>query len=269
MHVAKGLVIDDPWIGYILDGSKTWEMRSRGTSVRGPFGLIRKRTGAIWGIATLADVGPALTPAEMLATGDKHRIPDDIIRSGEVAKWSTPWVLSDVRRLPMPVPYAHPAGAVTWVNLTEDVSRAIAGQLSDAPRTSVPVPRPERSALRNEPGTERNGARSSTGAGRLIAQTQLTAGNIKNNHFYLRDHVYRFPSDLLGGSNRNAKAAKEAVIDWGGSSPAMSDIDSEKQLFRGRGWVRQFFEATDARPGDWVMVEETGPYRYKVSLKKA
>jgi hypothetical protein len=42
MRVTKGLIIADPWIGYVLEGSKTWEMRSSKTSVRGPFGLIRK-----------------------------------------------------------------------------------------------------------------------------------------------------------------------------------------------------------------------------------
>jgi hypothetical protein len=85
---------------------------------------------------------------------------------------------------------------------------------------------------------------------------------------YLRDYIHRFP-DLVVGSNKNAGASKKAVIDWGGASPAISDIDgaSEHQFFRGRGWVKQFFEMTDAR--DWVLVEETGPYRYRVRLKKA
>jgi hypothetical protein len=269
MHVARGLVIADPWIGYILEGSKTWEMRSRGTSVRGPIGLIRKGTGAIWGIATLSDVGPAFTPAEMLATCEKHRIPDNMIRSGEVAQWSTPWILSDVRRLATPVAYDHPNGAVTWVNLREEVSRSIARQLEEATDAPIRVPGPK-PLVQNESDVNREMSTSSGRAlGRLIAQIQVTEGNIKNNHFYLRGHIHRFPSDLLGGSNKSGQAAKTAVIDWGGVSPAMCDIDGEKQLFRGRSWVRQFFEATGARPGDSVLVQETAPYLYRVRLKKA
>jgi hypothetical protein len=132
MQVTKGLIIADPWIGYVLDGSKTWEMRSSKTSVRGPFGLIRKGTGAIWGIATLADVGRALTPTEMLASCDRHRIPPEMIRSGQVAKWNIPWILAGVRRLAKPVQYDHPSGAVTWVNLADDVSRAITDELAVA-----------------------------------------------------------------------------------------------------------------------------------------
>jgi hypothetical protein len=90
MHIVQGLIIADPWIGYILDGSKTWEMRSSPTQVRGAFALIRKGTGAVSGVATLAGVGWALTPAQMLETCHLHQIPAEMIRSGEVAKWNTP-----------------------------------------------------------------------------------------------------------------------------------------------------------------------------------
>jgi hypothetical protein len=38
----KGLIIDEPWIGYIISGTKAWEMRSRNTAARGRIGLIRK-----------------------------------------------------------------------------------------------------------------------------------------------------------------------------------------------------------------------------------
>ena len=41
--VLQGLVIDEPWIGMLLAGKKTWEMRSAPTSKRGTIGLIRKR----------------------------------------------------------------------------------------------------------------------------------------------------------------------------------------------------------------------------------
>lgn len=283
MRLSRGLVIADPWIGYILDGNKTWEMRSSATSMRGPFALIRKGSGAIWGVANLVSVRPPLTPDEMIATFEKHRIPAEMIRSGEVAKWNTPWVLSDVRPLQKPVPYRHPYGAVTWVNLDPDVCAAIIRQLGEPlPQPSdIRFEEPARIAEKNvRPSVPNNPAPAQapvtvsapvhTGSvGILVAQTQLTGGNIRNNHFHLRGHLHRFPDDLIGGSNRHEKAPKEASIDWGGGVDTRTDIDGEKQFFRGRGWVRQFFEKTGAEPGDWVLVEETGPYRYKISLKKA
>lgn len=121
MKITKGLIIADPWIGHILNGTKTWEMRSSATSHRGWFGLIRKGTGAVYGVAKLAEVGGPLSPSEMIATFHRHRIPEHMIRSGEVEKWSRPWKLTDVRRLDRPVPYRHKPGAVTWVNLDDEV----------------------------------------------------------------------------------------------------------------------------------------------------
>ena len=129
MRITKGLIIADPWIGYILDGSKHWEMRSSGALHRDWFALIRKGTGAVYGVARLIDVGTPLSPTEMIATFEHHRIPEHMIRSGEVAKWNTPWKLADVRRLGRPVAYRHKSGAVTWVELDDAAVDGIASQL--------------------------------------------------------------------------------------------------------------------------------------------
>jgi hypothetical protein len=47
MHIVQALITADPWIGNILDGSKTWEqqdleMQSSPTQVPGAFSLIRE-----------------------------------------------------------------------------------------------------------------------------------------------------------------------------------------------------------------------------------
>jgi len=70
----------------------------------------------------------------MLETFHLHKIPAEMIRSGEVARWNTPRILTDdVRRLATSVQYRDPSGAVTWVDLADDVSREIAAQLDEAP----------------------------------------------------------------------------------------------------------------------------------------
>jgi hypothetical protein len=126
----KALVIDVPWINLILDGSKTWEMRSIQTKLRGQFGLIRKGSGMVWGVASLSDCGEAMEANELIRHFDKHRIPEQMIRTGEVAKWNRPWKLTSVRKLAKPVPYKHKPGAVTWVNLEPDVAANIRTQLA-------------------------------------------------------------------------------------------------------------------------------------------
>jgi hypothetical protein len=274
MQITKGLIIADPWIGYILDGSKTWEMRSSSTSFRGWFGLIRKGTGCVYGVARLVDVGSPLDPGEMLRTLEKHRIPADLIASGEVAKWNTPWAIADVRRLPKPVPYVHRSGAVTWVALDADVTRAVAAQAGDRTEleasTGVPCAGRTFEASPAETRGEKapRGRRPSpTNSGIRI---EIGEANLRNNHFYLRDHVHKFPDDVIGGSNKAKAAPREVVLDWGGPEPARTDIDGEdKKFFRARGWVGAFYKLHDAQAGDFVVIEPLDPYLYRVRLEKA
>ena len=129
MKITKGLIIADPWMEYILDGIKDWEMRASNASHRGWFCLIRRGTGAVYGVANLTDVGKPLSPREMVATFEHHRIPERMISSGEVAKWNTPWKLTNVRRLKHPVPYRHKNGAVTWVDLEDEAIDGVARQI--------------------------------------------------------------------------------------------------------------------------------------------
>jgi hypothetical protein len=279
LTVSKGLVIDQPWIDLILSGRKTWEMRATGASYRGWFGLIRKGSGMVWGVARIESVGVSLSPDEMVATHANHHIPEAMIRSGEVAKWTTPWKLADVTRLPHPVSYNHPYGAVTWVTFDAAVSAAIVAQLDGSP-SAAPVPTTARSVAAQpapqmvapKPDTPKAQSKLTATppqvAGTLLGETELNAANLKNSHFYLTPFLGRFPTNMIGGTNDGSLAPAQALIDWGGSSLVETDIPSDKKMFRRRGWVRQFFADNDAKPGDRVRVHQTAPYRYLVTLVK-
>lgn len=289
VSATKGLVIDDPWIGYILDGSKTWEMRSRPVSFRGWFGLIRKGTGAIYGVARLVDVRPALSVEEMVAAHDKHRIPESMIRSGAVAKWTTPWVLADIRKLAKPISYRHPSGAVSWVELDPQVTAAINAQLGSKSTIASVMPVPTAAlVIAKPPGLRpvpsgapaaththkpnealKTAASPITSSGKILCEVEITQGNLDNDHFYIRDHLHLFPDVIIGGSNVSKLARREARIDWGGPELALSDIDGERhKFFRRRGWIKRFYQLNRARPGDIVTVEETAPLSYKVRLRR-
>ncbi len=281
MRITKGLIIADPWIGYILDGTKDWEMRSSATSHRGWFGLIRKGTGAVYGVARLTDVGRPLSPAEMMAAYEHHRIPDHMIRSGEVAKWNTPWVLADVRGLSRPVSYKHKSGAVTWVELdeaaTEGLASALRGIVSFDSRANDQlseafVEKPPSESLSQpsaEPSRPIPPAAMSRGS-RWIGGIEIKEANIRNNHFYLRPLIDRFPADVIGGSNKASAARRLVTIDWGGPESVQTDIDGkDKKFFRARGWIGAFYKLNSAQAGDVVVIEETAPYRYRVRLQKA
>jgi hypothetical protein len=124
----KALVIRQPWIGMILRGSKDWEMRKQRCTHRGPIALIEQGTGTVVGTARIVDDLPPLTEAEMLAREDRHGISAPLIPEVIARGWVRPWVLVDIQRLPRPVPYDHPSGAVGWVNLSPEVEALVAGR---------------------------------------------------------------------------------------------------------------------------------------------
>ncbi len=280
MTITRGLVIDAPWIDLILSGEKTWEMRTTSTSHRGWFGLIRKGSGAVYGIARLDESGEPLSTIEMLATMHRHHIPESAIRDGAISKWTTPWKLGAVKRLAQPVPYRHKPGDVIWVLFDDDVSKAIALQSGADPKPSQIVAPSREPILVRANSTDRAIAKaipvnsptplpsSKSSPSSFIGETELNEANIRNSHFYMKGFIGRFPANLIGGSNKAAMAPKTATVDWGGAIAEETDIDGTKGIFRKRGWIGRFFADNDATPGDKVCVEETAPYRYRVSLIK-
>lgn len=260
MRVSKGLVIDAPWISLILSGQKDWEMRSTGTSHRGWFGLIWKGMGSVYGVARLTGAGDPLNTEEMIEASEHHRIPEEMIRSGAVAKWNRPWYLADVIRLPAPVRYRHPNGAVTWVELSENVSLAIDDQLA-ALRGPRPTPVVEQA-------DDRGALLPDESEWRRIGESVLTQGNLDHNHIYLRDFFDRFPKDAIGGPNKRERAPRDIAISWDSGAHVVTDLDGTKKFFRARGWIGSFFRHNNARAGDRIVVEEGEPYRYRVRVLK-
>ncbi len=127
----RALIIDEPWISYLLSGRKSWEMRSTATHIRGAIGLIRKGSGQVVGVADLVDSRGPLDREEMLESIPRHCIDAPIINSGRVDKWCYAWEMANVVALRDAVPYQHKSGAVIWVEIDSAVGRQIAFQLDD------------------------------------------------------------------------------------------------------------------------------------------
>ncbi|HEY4230276.1 MAG TPA: ASCH domain-containing protein [Thermoanaerobaculia bacterium] len=117
MPTLNAVPIRTPFVGWILDGKKTWEIRSRSTNIRGRIALIEGGSGTVVGTCDLVEVIGPLTEQDVRdAAGPRmNSRPKDC--DGCVGQFA--WVLADVRRLVPPVPYTHPSGAVTWVKLDE------------------------------------------------------------------------------------------------------------------------------------------------------
>jgi DNA polymerase-3 subunit epsilon len=134
---------------------------------------------------------------------------------------------------------------------TETSNAASHGDLGRSPSTA---PRLSISAQLDAIGSQQ----------RHIGVSQLTEGNLKHKHIYLKDFFDRFPADAIGGSNMAEAASREIRVHWGGGVIA-TDLDGSKKLFRKRAWVSTFFDTSGAQAGDWVSISEIGPYSYRIS----
>ena len=101
------MVLRQPWLDYILDGSKTMELRSRryrmGHAWLGMGGRIYGRVNVVGAVA--------LTTEELQAREQEHRWPADAD-----VPYKTTWglMLADVERLPEPLSYWRPQHAIGW-----------------------------------------------------------------------------------------------------------------------------------------------------------
>jgi ASCH domain len=242
----KGLIIDEPWIGLILLGEKTWEMRKTACHHRGRIALIRKGSGRIVGTADVIDSFQSLDTTEAYARAEpQHRIQPSRQELAFSDGWRTPWVLANAHTLGAPVPYKHPSGAVIWVNLDPEVSTGT----MKTPIVGRPEAHNQQSANSALPGTVR-----------ILA---VTGGNIRNNHIYLP--LDFFPHDAIGGSNRSEVAARTVSVTFNPGQKVETDIDRTKRMLRARSDVGDFFERAGVCEGDSLRLTNTGPYCFEFS----
>ena len=127
--MMSALLIRAPYIDWVLNGSKTWEIRGSRTAKRGRIGLIQSGTGTIVGIADLVDVIGPLRRADFVSNARKLGVPKSSLRAGSSYAQPYAWVLRNARRLKTPVRYKHPTGCIIWVKLSPGVQSAIAREL--------------------------------------------------------------------------------------------------------------------------------------------
>jgi hypothetical protein len=111
----KGLLIKFPWVNFILEGRKTWEIRGSNTHIRGRVGIIQSGTGTVLGTVNIVDC-IELTMEDYQQNSVRHCVTSE--RSLQLPyKKTYAWVLEDPIVLETPLPYKHPRGAVIWVDL--------------------------------------------------------------------------------------------------------------------------------------------------------
>lgn len=112
----KGLIVKSEWADLILSGQKTMELRGSHTKIRGKIGIIKSKTGKVYGTVELVDSLP-LSEDLFYQTVDQHQVTcsyEDI-----PYKQLYGWVLKNAEYYEEPIPYQHKQGCVIWVNLED------------------------------------------------------------------------------------------------------------------------------------------------------
>ncbi|MCA0969210.1 ASCH domain-containing protein [Halobacillus litoralis] len=109
----KGLIIKSPWIDYILDGRKTWEIRGMNTKTRGTIGLIKSGTGHVYGEVDLVGSRP-LSLDSYKESHAFHCVEREHCEELPY-KHTHAWIFENPRLYSEPIAYEHPMGAVIWV----------------------------------------------------------------------------------------------------------------------------------------------------------
>lgn len=92
---------------------------------------------------------------------------------------------------------------------------------------------------------------------------EVTGGNLRNDHLYLRGAFGLFPDDCLGGSSKT-EAGQEIEIQLG-SEVVRTDIDQTKAIFRNRSAMRRFFEVEGVEEGDLILIERISDRSFALS----
>lgn len=137
---ARGLVVREPWISMLLDGTKTWELRGGATRITGRIGLIASGTGLVVGEAILAGCRGPLSRGDLAEAVARHRVGFDWENCDLPYRNVYAWEMEVARRYPVPLSYRHPQGAVIWVGL----ENAIRPSLTDGSGATAPEARPGR-----------------------------------------------------------------------------------------------------------------------------
>jgi len=101
---------------------------------------------------------------------------------------------------------------------------------------------------------------------------RVTAGNLRQNHLYVNGHYDFFPADCVGASRKstNGNSVVIRIFLEGLCETIETDIGSDaktgkpRSFFRGRTWIRRFYEHHDIKTGDVLAMERLALRRYRL-----
>jgi hypothetical protein len=92
---------------------------------------------------------------------------------------------------------------------------------------------------------------------------EVTGGNIRHNHIYLRSALNLIPDDAIGGTNATSLGRPITVTLVPGGA-VETDLPEDKLFLRCRSEVGAFFAAARVNEGDFVLFTRLGEREYEI-----
>lgn len=92
---------------------------------------------------------------------------------------------------------------------------------------------------------------------------EVTGGNIRNNHIYLRSALKLIPNDAIGGTNA-ASPGRPITVTFVPGGMIETDLPEDKLFLRCRSEVGAFFAAAKVHEGDFVLFTRLGEREYEI-----
>ena len=110
------LCIKSPFAQLVVEGRKTWELRSFRTHKRERIAIAMSQTQSLVGEVDIVDCIP-LDDTLIQQNVAKHQVhdPRGLLGGGQLFAW----VLESPSQYNPPKSYEHPAGAISWVHLNK------------------------------------------------------------------------------------------------------------------------------------------------------
>lgn len=104
-----------------------------------------------------------------------------------------------------------------------------------------------------------------TGEVQMGVVINVTGGNVRNSHIYLRGHEHFFPQDALGAPNAKDGLGTLLTLYFEGlADPVCTDIARDKLIFRNRQAVARWFALHGLGEGDRVVIDRLSEYEFRI-----
>ena len=92
---------------------------------------------------------------------------------------------------------------------------------------------------------------------------EITGGNLRNNHIYLRSALNLIPKDAVGGTKADDLGVPIKVSFEPGAS-VKTDLPSDKLFLRCRSEVGDFFARAGVKEGDFVVLTKLADRHFEI-----